>query len=100
MCMATLAEGALQTTKHLMETVEDSCLAYGSEESPLLPQEADGGVGSIRLAGHEEHFGPATTPAEAVSVTTIDAESEEEGQNTAEARLLYLQQGIDRLVSC
>ena len=100
--MATLAEidVALQTAKHLMLTDEGSLLAGSSEESPLQALKADSGLRSRRTPGHEKPSKPAARPTEAVSATAAGAEPQQEGQNTAEARLLYLQQGIDCLVSC
>lgn len=102
MCMATVAEGdaALQTAKHLMPTAEGSLLAESPEDSPLQPLEADGGLESSRMSAHEESSKPAANSAEAESAAAAGTEPQEEGQNTPEARLLYLQQGIDRLVSC
>lgn len=87
---------ALQTAKHSMLQAEQPPTAERRYESPLQPLEAVSRFGSSGTLDREEQQVPVADPDEAAHA---EAEPQEEGQNTPEARMLYLQQDINRLVS-
>ena len=94
--MAVFHNGAaLQTARDPMLTAEGPISAEGFHASTVQPLEATSGSASSIMPGPKEQQVPTEDePA------LVDAEPQEEGFNSLEARQLYVQQGIDRLVSC
>ncbi len=86
---------ALQTAKHPVLAAQEPSAVESFDESTVRLLEATSGSGSSIMLGPEEQQVPAGDAA-----APVDAEPQEEGRNSLEARLLYVQQGIDRLVSC
>ena len=94
--MAVFQDGAgLQTARDPMLTAEGPISAESFHESPVQPLEATSGYASSIMPGPEEQQVPTEDePA------FVNAEPRQEGLSSLEARQLYVQQGIDRLVSC
>ena len=88
---------ALQSAQQSLLQAEQTMAVKESIESPLQPLNPVSGHGSSSKLVPEEKQVAVADPDEAVCA---GQKPREEGQNTLKARAQYLQQDIDRLVSC